>query len=264
MKNKQYSIIRKLRLNFFKGLFCFLIIGLSSCGQEDLGASKAASETGVAGSLARFSVVGNYMYVLNSFSIKWYDVSTANNPIYVGTKEIGNGIETIFPFAGKLFIGSQQGMFIYNIKSNGEPEYISEYTHIQNCDPVTTNGQYAFVTLRSGGDCRVGFSNNQLDILDVSDVLNPQLISSWDLVHPRGVGVDGNTLFVCDSEAGLKIYDVQDPLNIQLIKHFENITTYDVIPLNGLLLVIGPSNIYQFDYSDLNNIKKVSELPIEV
>ena len=61
--------------------------------------------------------------------------------------------------------------------------------------------------------------------------------------HPKGVGIDGNTLFLCDDYAGLKVLDVSDPLNVQTIAHFENITTYDVIPLDGLLLVVGPDNI---------------------
>lgn len=258
MKNTIYTFLAILSL--------LGLLGLSGCAEDGLSAPEAngQNQTGIAGSLARFSIVGNFMYAINNSTLKWYDVSLPEDPIFVDSKVIGTGIETIFPFAGKLFIGSQQGMFIYDIGTNGEPEYVSEYTHVQNCDPVATNGQYAFVTLRSGGNCRVGFSNNQLDILDVSDIYNPELVSTWNMFHPRGVGVDGNTLFVCDSQAGLKIFDVSDPLDINLIKQFDDFTAYDVIPLNGLLLVISPDNIYQFDYSDLNNIVKVSEIPIEV
>ena len=60
---------------------------------------------------------------------------------------------------------------------------------------------------------------------------------------------------------GLKIFDVSNPRDIQLIKHFDFFTAFDVIPLDGLLLVVGPDNVYQFDYSDLENIKQVSQIP---
>ena len=48
------------------------------------------------------------------------------------------------------------------------------------------------------------------------------------------------------------------------MNNFDDFTAYDVIPLGGLLLVVGPDNLYQFDYTDLNNIVKISEIPIGV
>jgi len=55
---------------------------------------------------------------------------------------------------------------------------------------------------------------------------------------------------------------VSNPLAATTIAHFEDITTYDVIPLGGLLLVVGPDNVYQFDYTDLDNIHLISSIPI--
>ena len=74
----------------------------------------------------------------------------------------------------------------------------------------------------------------------------------------------GNILFVCDNDQGLKVFDVSDPLNIDLIKHFDGFTAFDVITLDGLLLVVGPDNVYQFDYNDLENMRLVSEIPYGV
>jgi hypothetical protein len=75
---------------------------------------------------------------------------------------------------------------------------------------------------------------------------------------PKGVGLDGTTLFVCDDEAGLKIFDVTDPYELVPIAHIEDLTAFDVIPLNGLLLVVGPENVYEFDYTNLDNIRLLS------
>ena len=100
-------------------------------------------------------------------------------------------------------------------------------------------------------------------IFDVSDVYNPIELTSYGMNEPKGVGLDGNTLFVCDGYAGLKVYDVSDPLNIQLINSFENFYAFDVIPLDGLLLCVSNDNVYQFDYSDLSNIQQISSIPIQ-
>jgi len=100
-----------------------------------------------------------------------------------------------------------------------------------------------------------------LRVYDIADITQPNLIAEYPMSTPKGVGLDGNTLFVCDHDQGLKIFDVSNPLEIQLIKHFDNFTAYDVITLDGLLLIVGPDNVYQFDYNDLENIQLISEIP---
>ena len=89
------------------------------------------------------------------------------------------------------------------------------------------------------------------------------MINTYPLSGPKGVGLDGNTVFVCDNEEGLKIFDVTNKYDIKLIKQFGGFTAYDVIPFDGLLLVVGPENLYQFDYSDLDNIHQVSKIAIK-
>jgi hypothetical protein len=38
--------------------------------------------------------------------------------------------------------------------------------------------------------------------------------------------------------------------------------TYDVIPYNGLLMMIGADGLYQYDYSNLQSIEQVSFIPV--
>ena len=37
-----------------------------------------------------------------------------------------------------------------------------------------------------------------LHVVDISDLSNPSLIKSYEFEHPLGLGVDENTLFLCD------------------------------------------------------------------
>lgn len=79
---------------------------------------------------------------------------------------------------------------------------------------------------------------------------------------PYGLGIDASTLFVCDAYAGLKIFDATDPLNIQLITQIDGYQTYDVIPYNNILIVIGPEGLFQYDYSNMPEITFLSSIPI--
>jgi len=135
-----------------------------------------------------------------------------------------------------------------------------------SCDPVVANDSLAFVTLNTKSRVNrcgntVDVETNVLKIFNIEDLTQPYLIDEYQMTAPKGVGLDGETLFICDDTDGLKIFDVSDPLEIQLIKQFDHFTAFDVIPLDGLLLVVGPDNVYQFDYSNLEDIKQVSIIP---
>ena len=226
------------------------------------------SNTGVGGSYARFIIVGDFMYVVDEQSLITFDISEAADPTEVDRQPIGNRIETIFNFKEKLFIGSGEGLFIYEIGENGIPEQLSATSYfefdIYPCDPVVANDSFAYVTLnakrRINNPCGGAFevNANVLKIYDITDPWQPNLLSQYDMFAPKGVGLDGNTLFVCDDEAGLKIFDVTDPYELVSIAHIEDLTAFDVIPLNGLLLVVGPESVYEFDYTNLDNIMLLS------
>ena len=51
-------------------------------------------------------------------------------------------------------------------------------------------------------------------------------------------------------------------IHMNQIAHFPDIKTYDVIPYNGLLMMVGSDGLYQYDYSDLANISLISRIPV--
>jgi hypothetical protein len=153
-------------------------------------------------------------------------------------------------------------MYIYSLSNPSNPKYISQFRHSSSCDPVVVEGDYAYVTLRAGNLC--GDSESQLDVIDISDIQKPTFLKSYPMVEPYGLGIDDSVLFVCDGNAGLKIYNASDPLKISQNKlaEYSNINTFDVIPLGNVLLLIGADGLYQYDYSDLENITQLSFIPI--
>ncbi len=235
---------------------------LSSYSNGTAGYSSGASSFGIGGSMARFTAKDNVLYTIDSYSLKVIDIASLDNIYVTKTLNIGWNIETLFPSGNHLFIGSQSGMLIYDISNPYNPVYISDYWHITSCDPVVIEGDYAYVTLRSGNLC--GETSDQLDVIDISDIKEPSLVRSYAMTEPYGLGIDNSVLFICDGSAGLKIYDASDVEQIDqnIIATFSNIQAYDVIPVNGVLMLIGDDGLYQYDYSDLSDIKLLSSISI--
>ena len=89
-------------------------------------------------------------------------------------------------------------------------------------------------------------------------------MKSYPMSEPYGLGIAGKILFVCDGQAGLKIYNASDPLRIDLnmLKQYTNLKAFDVIPYNNVLIMIAEDGIYQYNYADLQNIQLLSKIPI--
>jgi len=227
--------------------------------------ANPGNTTGVGGSMARFTITGQHLYAINSFSLRVLDISNPAVPQLGNLVQLPGGIETIFPYQDKLFIGSMGGMLIYSIQNAATPTFLGSYSHITRCDPVVVSGNYAYVTLRANpsGGCGTG-NSNQLDVVDVSNPANPVLKKSFAMQSPYGLGIDANTLFVCEGEFGLKVFNAAEPLKVgeKQIAHFKNINMYDVIPLGNTLLAVGENGLYQYDYTNPQDIKYVSKLPV--
>lgn len=221
---------------------------------ENAGGSPQPS-VGQGGSLARFKIVGDYLYVVDYSDINIFDISDVEAPKVLDDVQVAWDIETIFNQGSILFIGGRQGMYIYDIKNPEKPEFISEFRHGTACDPVVVDGNYAYVTLKGGDFC--GNTESGLYIIDITNLKNPELKVIYPMNGPNGLGIKGDQLFICDGDAGLKVYDKSNAPNITLLNNFENIFAYDVIPLASSLLMIGDQTLYQYEYVD-NDIRLLS------
>jgi len=212
--------------------------------------------------MARFTLYDDYLYVVDNAALNLFDLSNTANPDFSKRVVISWNIETIFPYNQMLFIGSQTGMYVYSLQNPASPEYISEFRHASSCDPVVVEGNYAYVTLRGGNLC--GAIESQLDVIDIEYIENPKLIKEYPMQEPYGLGIKNDVLFVCDGDAGLKVYNAEDKMKIDsnMVAHYSDINAFDVIPLQDVLIMIGADGLYQYDYSDLENITLLSHIPI--
>ncbi len=219
-----------------------------------------AATVGIAGSMARFSIVNNYMYTVNNRELTSFDISNTHDPVRTTTQQVGWNIETIYPFSNKLFIGSMTGMFIYDISNPATPLAQGQFSHVRRCDPVIADGSYAYVTLRTGTNC--AGTTSELNVVNISNLNAAVLAKAYTMTNPHGLAKDNRLLFICDGRDGLKMYDATNPLNISLKKHLVNMETYDAIANNGNLIVVAKDGLYQYAYSFPDNLSLKSRITV--
>jgi hypothetical protein len=246
---------------WLEGDFAMIKTGIFS---SDLGANSSISSNVVAGgSMARFTVNNNYLYTIDGTEIKVFDVSQPL-PALKNQVTVQWGIETLFPMANNLFVGSNSGLLIYDISNPESPAYRSTFTHATACDPVAVSGNTAYVTLRDGNKC-AGYIN-QLDVIDVSDLDNPTLIKTYPMENPHGLSIVDQTLYLCEGNSGLKTFDITDnnAIDKNLLDRVSGFFAWDVIvlPPGDHVMVVGSDGLYQFDAKDRSNLKQLSVIAI--
>jgi hypothetical protein len=241
-----------LRIALFSSL-AFVIV---SCSKDGASAdAKSSGGTGTGGSLARFTIAANHLYLADYGSLKIYDLADPNNPVNKGTVNVGFGVETIFPYLDKLFIGSTTGMFIYSIANPSSPVKLGEARHVRSCDPVVASGTMAYVTLRGGSPC--GPAEDGLYIYDVSNVMAPVLKKLFPISNPNGLGIKDSVVFVCRGNSGMSLVNVKNPVSPQLMYSVNDGNYFDVIPYGNLLICYVSTGIFIYDISNLNQVVKV-------
>lgn len=225
------------------------------------GSNVSASPIGIGGSMARFTIVNERLYAVNNQNLNVFNISNLASPTQGNKINIGWNIETIYPFKNKLFVGSQNGMYIYNITNPDLPVAAGQFSHVRSCDPVIADDNYAYVTLRSGNACQ-GFTN-QLDIVKLNNITDPVLQKTYQLTNPHGLSKDGDLLFICDGAAGVKLYNAANIMDLKLLQTISGLDTYDVIAMNKVALVVAKSGLYQYSYNDPSNPQLISSITFD-
>jgi hypothetical protein len=224
---------------------------------------SSGSSTGISGSITKFAVMNERLYIMDNYNLLPINISNpsspaAGNPVYVPRQ-----VETLFAGEEYLFMGTTNGMLIYSVSNPDIPAYLNAVDHVTGCDPVVVQGDYAYVTIRTGTTCIGEF--NELQVVDISNASAPFVAGSFTMENPHGLGIDGSRLFICDGSAGLKLFDASNPINCgnQLTAQFGTIQATDVIPFNNTAIVIGENGLYQYDYSDPQNLQLLSTISFQ-
>ena len=238
----------------------------SAGNQTTTGSGFGTPTVNTAGSMSRMAFNGNLLYVIGSSRLSTYALEN-NLLVNTNNQQRAFGMETVIVREGFLYIGSQNGMHIYNLDSPRQPSYLSTFTHFTGCDPVSVENDVAVVTVRDGRDCR-NRSGNIMYILDISDKSNPVELASADMNNPRGVALYNGFIYLCDGDAGLKVFDLEggSASTVQQrqrqVYDEDSMTDVAVLPYpaGDILLTVGDDHLSQYSIAASGELTRTSRV----
>ena len=230
-----------------KNLLIFLcLVFLYSC--EKNAVTTASTQTGKSGSITRFTIAKNYLYVVSNHYLSVYSLKDPANPVEVHKSDLNYDIETIYPYNNYLFLGTRTGLYIYSIDTASAPSLLGLAKHARSCDPVVVNDSVAFVTLKSSSGCGPAVAG--LYIHDITNLMNPVLKTTIPLPDPTGLGIQDSILYVCCGNQGMKVFNIKNPYSPTLISTKTDGNYLDVIPYNGILICNDMEGIILYDINE--------------
>ena len=245
----------------FSAAFALLFIACSKELIEDLAPGKS-------GSITRFAVYQDYMYVLNLNEVQTYDIHQKEHPVLLHRLSTDYGLETITIYDNTMFLGSVTALYIVDISNPAAPSILSKSDRLfdigfSGCDPVVVKGNYAYSTIKIVENvCGQIAASSALVVYDVSDKSAPKSLGTYPLDIPNGLGYKENYLFVCDEGSDqLLVFDISIPAVVMSTNYSIPITDpYDLI-VDGQKMIVSTKTDFQiFDISDVGSIKKIGQI----
>jgi hypothetical protein len=242
------KIMKKLSL-------IFILIGITiftvTCSKDGASSASAdAASAGQNGSLTRFIVVNNYLYTISNDALKVYNITSPSTPIYKSIQQVGFAIQTIFPYQDKLFIGSNNAMFIYSLANPEVPTKLAEVPYfVRGRDPIVAIDSIAYSTVRNefGG-------GGVLNTFNIKNINQPFNVRTIIMSSPYGLGLKDSALYVCEADSGLKVFNIVKPFVPALKRHIKfNETAYDVIVKANILVCYIKGGVALFDITNVHS-----------
>ena len=208
----------------------------------------SSNYVGNGGSYAKFQINDNALYAVENYELNVFDITNPleasfDKAVYMNTWLGGGLFETLFKQKEFLFVGATNGMYIINAEDEFNPYFVSGFSHATACDPVVVHENTAYITVRGGSTC--GAIQDQVNVIDITDISNPTLLSTYFLTQPYGLGFRNDILYVC-ADGKLNIFDAST--NTLVLENSITEELKDVIALDTHLIAVGLNKIIQYQY----------------
>ncbi|MFN3755775.1 MAG: LVIVD repeat-containing protein [Flavobacterium sp.] len=225
--------------------------------------SQSGGNIGTGGSMARFQINSDALYTVESYRLNVFNIAQPtqvffDKSIFMTDWMWGGEFETLFMRKEFLFIGATTGMFIINASDAFNPYFVSGFSHATACDPVVVHENTAYITVRGGATC--GAIQDQVNVIDITQINNPTLTSTYLLNQPFGLGIKNQVLYVCANQQ-LHVFNAQNHQQLVLVNSYADGVT-DVIPLESHVIAVGPNRVVQYNYGPNHTLIPISTIQL--
>jgi hypothetical protein len=232
--------LKSLNMKILQLLILVCIVQLYGCEKSSTSADSNATAnagTGIGGSMARYIIVGNYLYTVDDKSLSVFSLANPTQPVLKKVLPVGFEIETIYAISNTLLLGSTTVIHLIDITNPENPVKLSQAISpavVRRCDPVVAKDTFAYATLRSSGAC--GGGQSVLATFSIADVKQPFQLFTNVTNEPFGLGYADSTLYVCE-RVGLSIFSITNPAKPLFVRNINNTQWFLDVIANGDVLV---------------------------
>lgn len=205
-----------------------------------------------------FIVADSIMYIVSEFNIITLDISIPESPVELGYYSLTYNYKDIDFADGYIFaVLSYFPDDKLRIIDASDPANLSTVVNmdLDIDDRASLAIQDDFVYIASTDNSP---DNTVLTIVDISDILNPYVVSSNE--YPGGavnIEVSGAYAYLCIDEMGLSIVNIADPENPYIVGFFDSESPHDMAIFDNFgLLADGESGLRILDMTN-------PQLPLE-
>ncbi len=200
-------------------------------------------------------VSGDYAYVCDlEDGLRIIDIGDPANPEEVGYYDVeGDSYDAAMYGNYVLFGGYETGVYVVDVSIPANPLQVA-FADMYHVIGIVVSGDYAYAIS----------SSHQMSIIDLSDITNPESISSLQITGGiHSITVQGD-IAVAGVTQGYYVVDIGDPVNPN-IETYISCDNYDLkLDNNYLYCARGMEGITVFDMSDPVNPSIVNEIPINI
>jgi len=192
----------------------------------------------------------------NDYGLMIYDISEYSNPVPISSIELEYPICEILLSENIIYIITIENLiYLVNINNPWSPYIVSQYFTMYPCITIDVNSNYAFISEQL--ELPNGYIN-AIEIIDITDVYDPQYVSYFGLTSGAySIELTEDLAFI-GTLTGLHVYDITDIFgSVQVdwldISNIKGLTLY-----NGLLYFSSSHEMLVLDFSDPENNRIVS------
>ena len=168
-------------------------------------------------------------YITNNQGVDILDISDISNPRKTSTIRINDGAFGIYVEDDVAYIAGETGLTITNVSEPEHPKIIGSFYDGGVNRNVRVLGSYAYVTDYEDG----------LEILDISDLSNPEKIGCFSLTDARSVEIIDEIAYVTIPSAGLQVLNISDPADLKIIKSVQGTGSAESICVHDDRIYLG-------------------------
>lgn len=205
------------------------------------------------------AIDGSSLYIGNDSGIIAFDMTDPHNPVELSSLA-HSSVRLMTPIGDELYISTGLGGATLGIVDISNPASIS----LTSTFAIPGLDQIASIA-RSGDTLLVRTYNDDIVVLDVSDLSNPSLVTTLTIGNNlRAVEVDGDRLYMCSNGGGTSVFDIHDVTNPTLLGSFGHADASG-IQLDGQIAYVLDLDygFRVYDITDLGSVIEIAAVEIE-